>query len=140
MKNKFLLFFTILFLGLFSNNLWGQYAGIGTFTKVTSEAELTDGYYVITNQTDEFLMTNNRSGSATTGFFVSANSNVSGDQVINPSVDHVWLIETNGAGKTIYNEVIEKYAGWQSGNSSSIEDAPADTNRWTFSYSENNGQ
>ena len=136
MISRFLLFLSVVFLG-FGQMAWGQYAGIGTFTKVTSEAELTDGYYVITNETDEFLMTNNRSGSATTGFFVSANSNVSGDQVINPSVDHVWLIETNGAGKTIYNEVIEKYAGWQSGNSSSIEDAPANSNRWTFSYASN---
>src|SRR5690606_7994446 len=113
------------------------YNGVGVFEKVTSETELTDGYYVITNETAAFLMTNGRSGSATTGFFVSADSDALSVFILNPTTDNVWKIETNGAGKTIYNEVSEKYVGWSSGNAASIEDAPADTNRWTFTYADN---
>src|SRR5690606_41140000 len=85
------------------------YNGVGVFEKVTSETELTDGYYVITNETAAFLMTNGRSGSATTGFFVSADSDALSVFILNPTTDNVWKIETSGAGKTIYNEVSEKY-------------------------------
>src|SRR5690606_35640714 len=113
------------------------YNGVGVFEKITSEDDLTDGYYVITNETGAFLMTNGRSGSATTGFFVSADSDALSVYIVNPTVSNVWKIETNGDGKTIYNEEIEKYVGWSSGNSASIEDAPADTNRWTFTYADN---
>ena len=114
--------------------IWGQYAGTGTFTKITSAGTLTDGYYVITNEADAFLMTNGRSGTATTGYFVSAGVTPSSGSITNPSVNNVWKIETNGSGKTIYNETIGKYVGWSSGNAASIEDVPANTNRWTFSY------
>ncbi|MEY8759803.1 putative Ig domain-containing protein [Chryseobacterium tongliaoense] len=111
------------------------YNGIGRFEKITSAADLSDGYYVITNETDEFLMTNGRTGTATTGYFVSDNSNVTGNIILNPVQNNVWLIKADGTGtKTIYNEVIGKYVGWSSGNSASIEDAPANTNRWTFTY------
>ncbi|MFA7446072.1 MAG: putative Ig domain-containing protein, partial [Flavobacteriaceae bacterium] len=112
------------------------YDGIGVFEKITSVDDLTDGYYVITNEGSEYLMTNGRNGSATTGYFVSADANAMASFTLNPSEDEVWKIETNGSGKTIYNEVIAKYVGWSSGNSASIEDAPADTNRWTFTYAD----
>ncbi len=113
---------------------WGQYSGTGTFTKITDLADLTDGYYVILNETDAFVMTNGRSGSATTGYFVSASITVSGGTITDPPTSNVWKIETNGSGRTIYNEAISKYVGWSSGNSASIEDTPANTNRWTFTY------
>jgi hypothetical protein len=116
---------------------WGQYSGTGTFTKITSLIDLTDGYYVILNETDAFVMTNGRSGSATTGYFVSASITVSNSTISDPSSSNVWKIEVNGGGRTIYNEGIEKYVGWSSGNSASIEDAPANTNRWTFTYASN---
>ncbi|MFA5556161.1 MAG: chitobiase/beta-hexosaminidase C-terminal domain-containing protein [Flavobacteriaceae bacterium] len=110
---------------------WAQYTGVGTFTKVTSEAELTDGYYVVTNETDAFAMNNTH-----TTFFGHTAVTPSSGELMNPDASIVWKIETNGSGKTIYNEVIEKYVGWISGNAASAEDAPADTNRWTFSYAD----
>src|SRR5690606_597718 len=110
------------------------YDGIGVFEKITSISDLTDGYYVITNETDAFAMNNTHN--ASNYFESTAVSPVSG-QIINPSAAIVWKIEANGAGKTIYNEVIEKYVGWISGNSASAEDAPADSNRWTFTYADN---
>ncbi len=113
---------------------WGQYAGTGTFTKITSVEALTDGYYVILNESDGYVMTNGRSGNATTGYFLSASITPSSGTITDPSVNNVWKIETNGTGKTIYNEFIDKYVGWSSGNSASIEDVPANTNRWTFTY------
>src|SRR5690606_14565166 len=88
------------------------YNGVGVFEKVTSETDLTDGYYVVTNETGAFLMTNGRSGSDTTGFFVSADSDALSVYIVNPTAANVWKIETSGAGKTIYNEVSEKYVGW----------------------------
>src|SRR5690606_24578564 len=113
------------------------YTGVGVFQKINAEDILTDGYYVITNETGAFLMTNVRSGSATEGYFLSADANALSVYIVNPTVSNVWKLETNGDGKTIYNEEIEKYVGWSSGNSASIEDAPADTNRWTFTYADN---
>src|SRR5690606_21260879 len=110
------------------------YDGIGVFEKITSLSDLTDGYYVVTNEADAFAMNNTHN--ASNYFESTAVSPVSG-QIIDPSTAIVWKIETNGAGKTIYNEVIEKYVGWVSGNSASAEDAPADSNRWTFTYSDN---
>lgn len=112
------------------------YTGDGTFTLVTALADLTDGYYVITNEASAFVMTNGRSGTATGGYFVSESIAPQNNTVINPLVSNVWRIETSGSGKTIYNEVTEKYVGWSSGNGASIEDAPADSNRWTFAYTD----
>lgn len=133
---KIITFLMAFGLVLLSSTGWGQYAGTGTFNKITSLGELTDGYYVILNETDAFVMTNGRSGSATTGYFVSASISVSNSSISDPATSNVWKIEVNGDGRTIYNEVIEKYVGWSSGNSASIEDAPANTNRWTFSYAD----
>lgn len=110
---------------------WGQ-----TYTKLTSLAELSDGYYVILNESDAFVMTNGRSGSATTGYFVSAAITPSNGTITDPAATNVWKIETNGTGRTIYNEAIAKYVGWSSSNAASIEDAPANTNRWTFTYAD----
>ncbi|MGV4414281.1 YDG domain-containing protein [Chryseobacterium sp. T1] len=124
----------LILFSFFSNNTFGQYTGTGTFTKVTALANLTDGYYVIVNETDEFVMTNGRTGSATGGYFTSANITLTSGSIVNPPTTQVWKIETNGSGKTIYNETIAKYVGWSSGSSASIEDVPANSNRWTFSY------
>ncbi|MCK9453047.1 MAG: fibronectin type III domain-containing protein [Bacteroidales bacterium] len=137
MKQKLLFTSLLAFMLLISVRGWGQYAGTGTFTKITSVEELTDGYYVILNEADEFLMTNGRSGSAATGYFISAAISPSSGTITDPSINNVWKIEENGAGKTIYNESIGKYVGWSSGNSASIEDVPANTNRWTFTYEDN---
>lgn len=113
---------------------FAQYSGTGTFNKITSLAELTDGYYVITNQSDNFLMTNSRSGSDNTGYFFNGASGASASAITNPSTSNVWRIETNGSGRTIYNEDIGKYVGWISSNSASIEDNVIDRTRWNFSY------
>lgn len=134
MKQKLLFTGLMVFMLLISVRGWGQYTGTGTFTKITSVDALTDGYYVILNETDGFVMTNGRSGNATTGYFISAAISPSSGTITDPSSSNVWKIEASGTGKTIYNESIAKYVGWSSGNSASIEDEPANTSRWTFTY------
>ena len=71
---RFTLLSFLLFLG-FSSVSWGQYLGAGTFTKITSLAELTDGYYVITNNTDAFAMSNQHTGTLLPPVGVTASSN-----------------------------------------------------------------
>ncbi len=111
-----------------------QYNGNGVFKKISSVSELTDGYYVILNETSEFIMTSNRDGTPETGFYISDDAIVSNEIVVNPSTANVWQIGINGSGRTIYNEVIERYVGWISGNAASAEETVADRTRWTFTY------
>ncbi|MGM0634694.1 MAG: T9SS type A sorting domain-containing protein [Bacteroidota bacterium] len=107
-----------------------QYSGEGEFELVTSLADLEDGYYVVANETSEYLMTNENSG-----YFLSEDLILdSSNNVVNPATDRVWYIEADGDGYTIYNEVTEKYVGWFSGNSASEEDNVTDNTRWTFNY------
>ena len=116
----------------FSLSGYGQYSGTGTFTKITSDSELTDGYYVITNQNDEYAMNNTNGGSYFEHSSISPVSNV----ITNPNASIVWEIETNGAGKTIYNENSSRYVSY-TGSSNRAYAAAAvsdDKQRWTFSY------
>lgn len=108
------------------------YYGSGKFVKISTSDDLTDGYYVVANETDEFLMTNVNSG-----YFVSEELTPVSGVIQNPSVNNVWVIKSNGGGRTIFNESTGKFVGWTSGNSASAEDAPANSNRWIFSYSSN---
>ncbi|MDH0675108.1 hypothetical protein N5D03_11205 [Empedobacter sp. GD03861] len=107
------------------------YNGEGTFVKVNSVEEVTDGYYVVTNETNAFLMTNEFVEKTYLG---RVNANVNNEEIVNPSANHVWKIETDGNSKTIYNEVIENYVGWTSGNTVSLSDALSNNFRWTFKY------
>ncbi|MCA1764512.1 MAG: hypothetical protein LC664_16185 [Flavobacteriales bacterium] len=60
-----------------------QYDGTGTFTKITSEAELTDGYYVIAEANgDAFAMSNDHDGS----LFPEEEITPSGGSLTNPGV------------------------------------------------------
>ncbi|MFV0230928.1 putative Ig domain-containing protein [Empedobacter falsenii] len=105
------------------------YNGQGTFVKVTNLSDVTDGYYVVTNEKDEFLMTN-----TFTTFLASSDANVSNGEIVNPSVDNVWKIESDMTSYTIYNEVLEKYVGWTSGNSVALSSILTDNYKWTLTY------
>ncbi|MFV0146333.1 Ig domain-containing protein [Empedobacter falsenii] len=108
------------------------YNGQGTFVKVTNLSDVTDGYYVVTNEKDEYLMTN-----TFTTFLASSDANVSNGEIVNPSVDNVWKLESDMTSYTIYNEVLEKYVGWTSGNSVALSSTLADNYKWTFTYASN---
>lgn len=112
---------------------WGQYSGSGNFTKITSMTDLTDGYYVIAYGTT-FAM-NNTNG--TNNYFGNTAITVSGDNIINPSTAIVWKIQTDGGGRTIYNEAGAKYVSYTGSNNQAQEVASVSSNnqRWTFAYS-----
>src|SRR5690606_37134362 len=55
------------------------YDGIGIFNKITSVSDLTDGHYVVANETDAFAMTNTHNTSGSNHYFESTSvSPVSG--------------------------------------------------------------
>jgi hypothetical protein len=114
---------------------WGQYFGTGTFNKITSIAELTDGYYVIVNSSDQFAMNNTHNGTFLANTSISPSSNT----LTNPATSIVWKIETNGSGRTIYNESTVKYVSY-TGDSNNVQvvDAVSGNNqRWLFNYINN---
>ena len=45
---------------IFTGSIWvnAQYVGTGTFTKISTMTELTDGYYVLVNSGDAYAMNN----------------------------------------------------------------------------------
>ena len=114
---------------------WGQYSGTGTFTKITSIVDLTDGYYVIAEANDQYAMNNTHNGTFLDRTAISPSSG----SLTNPSASIVWLIETNGGGRSVYNEGIAKYVSYTgSSNNVQIVDAvTANNQRWTISYGSN---
>ena len=125
----FLLFFFLLIGG----KAYSQYSGTGTFTKVTAAAGFTDGYYVVAYGTTQ-AMNNTHNG---TYFANTAISPTSGTTITNPSKAIVWKIETNGTGKSIYNEegnVFASYTG-SSNNVQAVSTATTNNQRWSFTYS-----
>ncbi len=134
MKRIFTLFFGLSLL-LVSSVGWGQYAGTGTFNKITSIGELTDGYYVVAEANDEYAMNNTHNGT----FLDRTAISPSLGSLADPSASIVWLIETNGGGRSIYNEGIEKYVSYTgSSNNVQIVDAvSANNQRWTITFASN---
>jgi autotransporter-associated beta strand protein len=123
----------VLFL-LATGNAQAQYSGTGVFTKITTLAELTDGYYVVAYTTTQ-AMSSSRSGNVTTGYYLNTAISPVANVITNPPAAIVWKIETNGSGRTIYSETISSYVGWSSGNAASAEAAVANSNRWTVALS-----
>lgn len=116
---------------------WGQYSGTGTFNKLTSLADLTDGYYVVVNSGDGFAMNNTNAG---TFFAHTAVSPISG-VITNPATTIVWKIETNATygGRTIYNEASTKYVSYtgSSNGAYAVSSISGGSECWTFSYASN---
>lgn len=113
-------------------NVNAQYSGSGTFVKITTLSDLTDGYYVIVNSGDGFAMNNIHNGTYLDKTSVVP---VSGT-IVNPDASIVWKIQSDGSNKTIFNEGISKYVSYTgSSNNVQIVDAvTADNQRWTFTY------
>lgn len=113
------------------------YAGVGTFEKITSVEDLTDGYYVIVgNFTELNAMTNNHNGTYLAREVVTP----TGDIIENPNTSIVWYIESNGNEYTIYNDVTAKYVSYTGGsnNIQVVDDVTANNQRWTVTYTNNN--
>lgn len=116
---------------------FAQYSGQGTFIKITDINNLTDGYYVITNQTSEFVMTSNVNTSGNNNYFEKINISeltVNNENIIDPNSSYVWKIETSGNNKTIYNELTEKYVSWTSGNSATGVTTVTNNSKWNITF------
>lgn len=104
----------------------------GTFNKLTSLADFEEGWYVITNQNDEVLLTNVRS---TSSQYDSANSNASGSTINNPKKSNIWYIALDNGNYTIKNDDNNKYISWSSSTSlKAVDNASTDKERWTVDY------
>src|SRR5690606_23293398 len=106
------------------------YAGVGVFEKITSLADLTDGYYVVARNTSA-MSNSHTTGSG--GNLVSEEITINDNSIINPSTAIVWKIETNGSGRVLYNEVVEQYVSSTSNSSNniSLSSTVTDTERFT---------
>jgi hypothetical protein len=113
---------------------WGQYSGSGTFNKITSIDDLTDGYYVIANSGEAFAMNNTNAGS----YFQHTAITPSSGSITDPSTAIVWEIKTDGAGRTVYNHSSAKYVSYSgSSNAAYAVDSVSDNARWTITYASN---
>ena len=111
------------------------YDGTGTFTKVTTVEDVTDGYYVLVGNGVTDAMNNDSSdGKGLKGTNVTVTDNTT---ITNPDKSIVWKIETNGSGRTIYNEVIEKYVSYTgtANTAQVVTSVTDDAQRWTLSVS-----
>jgi hypothetical protein len=111
---------------------WGQYSGSGTFTKITSDAELTDGYYVVAFGTT-FAMNNTNAGV----FFANTAITPSTNVITNPTSAIVWKIQTHvDGGRTIYNEASTKYVSYTgtANAAQAVASVTGGSERWTFAW------
>lgn len=110
-------------------NVFAQYNGTGTFTKVNSADELTSGYYVITNQTGEHAMKNTASS------YIDQQD----AEFNNPPASIVWLVTVEGDNLTIYNEAVGMYAAYSGSGNSAMLTATLDSKAyWTAELDEHN--
>jgi len=113
---------------------WGAYGGSGTFTKITSRADLADGYYVVASSNGLAAMSHTNAGTYFTSNAISPSANVLTD----PPTSLVWLIQTNATygGLTIFNEASNKFVAY-AGTANAVHAAGAvngTTGVWTFAY------
>jgi len=109
------------------------YNGVGTFTKVTSASEITNGYYVIAYG-ESYAMNNVHNGT----YFDRTAITVADNQIINPDVSIVWKVETNGSGKSIFNDASAKYVSYtgSSNNVQAVDAVTTDNQRWDVTENE----
>jgi len=130
--------FVVVTLG-FPHFLSAQYTGTGAFSKITSLAELTDGYYVVAYGTT-MGMSNVLGGTGTSTYLINTAITPVADVITNPSATIVWKIGTNGSNKTIFNEAVSKYVSYDnSGNFVQLTSPLPLTNQemWDFAYVSN---
>lgn len=139
-KKRFLGLFLLLPLIIagFSSQAYSQYSGVGEFTLITSQGELEDGYYVVTNAAGAFAMNNAHTGSLLPETPVSPEGAV----INSPDVTDVWYIESNGDGYTIFSENSGQYVSYTATNNSIqvTTEVEGDAQRWSFDYFTEEGE
>ena len=106
------------------------YNGQGTFVKVTSLSDVTDGYYVFSYENKAMNNTLN------SGKFGVQNITTENNRIINPSLSIVWKIDNVNNGLAISNEEIGSYINYTTGtNFSLIKEPSTDNSKWSASFS-----
>lgn len=128
----------LLAIGLLAGNIgaWAQYSGTGTFTKITSIDQLTDGYYVIVNSGDAFAMNNTN----TSSYFGNTSVTPSSGKITDPSTAIVWKISPHAdGGYTIFNEASSKYVSYTGSSNAAyaVSSVSGGSERWNITYSSN---
>ncbi|GHT19548.1 hypothetical protein FACS189429_7330 [Bacteroidia bacterium] len=112
-----------------SGNAWGH---TGTFTKITSLSDLTDGYYVIAGNSGTF----NSAMKANSGsnYYDVGPVTVASNSISNPADIYVWQIATYNGHKTIRNVDDDNYVSYSgSGNSAQLSISATNANQhWDF--------
>lgn len=107
---------------------WGQ-----NYTKITSLAELTDGYYVVAYGTT-FAMNNTNAGS----YFANTAITPTGTTISAPPAALVWKIAANGTygGRTIFNETSATYVSFtgSSNAAQAVASVTSGSQCWTFAW------
>lgn len=113
-------------------NVFAQYQGTGTFTKINSQAELTTGYYVITDVNGTASMQNVQFSSSSTNYVYSTGVEIADNSIANPNADIVWLITVENGVITIYNEAEEVYFSGPTANKNQalLVSSVSDLTRW----------
>jgi len=111
---------------------YGQYDGVGLFSKISSIGEFEEGYYVISTSEDDKAMNNQHTGT----LFPPTDISPSNGTLTNPSVQDVWLIVESGSGYSIYSEDADKYVSYTgtSNNIQFVDEVTSDNQRWNISY------
>ncbi|MEA4974195.1 MAG: DUF6359 domain-containing protein [Paludibacter sp.] len=121
-----------------SAGLFGQYAGTGTFSKITTVDEIQSGaYYVLygTNTTYTGALSNEISG----GRFKAATVTSDGNSIVNPPVTVVWKIEGDATnGYTIYNEDSDKFCEITTSSTSGFAANNPSTHTYTATVADGN--
>jgi hypothetical protein len=119
-------------------NVFAQYQGTGTFTKINSQAELTTGYYVITDVNGTASMQNVQYSSSSTNYVQSTGVEIADNSIANPTADIVWLITVENGVITIYNEAEEVYFSGPTANKNQalLVSSVSDLTRWNTQISD----
>ena len=130
MKNKFLLFFSVLFLAF--SHLFGQ----DTYTQITSLAELTTGEYLIVGDgaSNDGIMLNQQNASGNNTYILFT-------EVVNPgtsidsgySADNVFTLTVESGQITIYHASVGYVTYRGTGNHASFfNGTPENNEKWTY--------
>lgn len=129
---RFALAMAVVAIGLMPLQAHAAYSGSGTFTLITSVADITSGGYYVFTGGSSFGAT--AMGTVNAAICLAATGiNTTGGQISNPPATNVWQI--TGAGSTwyIYSEPISRYIGHSAAkNNVGTSAATGAAYQWSF--------
>ena len=134
MKNKLLLFLSVMTLSL--SNLWGQ----DTYTQISTLAELTDGDYLVVGDgtTNDGIMLNQQNATGDNTFIIHTTVTNPGTSIDTGfTADNVFSITVDSNQITIYNASVGYVTYRGTGNHASFfNGTPTNSEKWTFAVAD----